>query len=673
MDDLSYYLYPLDRIHKLALGDLLFLYNSAVVRPPTVSNEFHAGQGIVAVSAMLLDKNGRVVTMLPESAEMTVPLTVDESGTEPPPFSTPYTIVIHYWAQGEQLNHDAFSQQLQYSVRHAFEDYRLEIAAAAACKAQVGLGDTGKLQADAISAVGRIIAVAASSISFSVRRSVNTLHRFPNEDMETIIAELVHLLAGLGNKCQPRVLRRDKADAQLHPHSVCSTTDVPLTSTPGIDSGDRSFYIYVDFTSTSSDEAADASIQNRPRSKTGADDASLATMRRGSFQLPTPIGGVSGNGDEIMQHAQHTFNVLSTAGFSKETRQRCCFLLLRLCAGKLELVSYNWNATAFASVSSVLHDFAETWNLRHDLLASAAEQKMGLGFGAASLRVAQRGSKDVMPDVYHDVGLSTAIRKRSSSSSHIAYGSSLSACDFAHMPDDCFFEYSPIEMGAVKYQDSVLRHSIPLIHIHRKRSMEQRELQAIRSVHGSWGDRLTAPALSYHDLKRFLRTVRLFHWCRTPLLFSPLRDSLFLLSGSSYICTYTDLDNQFADPRDYHSFPDEPAALAWFRTLARTFTEEYVAYLKSLGMQVVARITDDATFVMSRDLSAKTDAVYLQKSFEGGVLLVEVRLQEMFASVNLYTGKQQMATQADESGLLEVNRQLFRVFIEECAKFSRCC
>ena len=117
------------------------------------------------------------------------------------------------------------------------------------------------------------------------------------------------------------------------------------------------------------------------------------------------------------------------------------------------------------------------------------------------------------------------------------------------------------------------------------------------------------------------------------------------------------------------------------------FVTEYTAYLATLGMHVVlSSDISSSHFSVTRELSVETPAVYLQKSFHGGVLLVEVRMQDMFASINLYTAKQTSPLPTANSRLAlgesisalgpnwshpkNLNRQLFRLFTEQCAQFK---
>jgi hypothetical protein len=92
----------------------------------------------------------------------------------------------------------------------------------------------------------------------------------------------------------------------------------------------------------------------------------------------------------------------------------------------------------------------------------------------------------------------------------------------------------------------------------------------------------------------------------------------------------------------------------WFRGMVDAFMDEYVSYLKTLGMQVVlsgcSRIIAKAiadvdqqpsvipTFSISPDLSIDAPVLYMQKTFGNRVtLMIEIKVQDMFASVNLYT------------------------------------
>ena len=174
-------------------------------------------------------------------------------------------------------------------------------------------------------------------------------------------------------------------------------------------------------------------------------------------------------------------------------------------------------------------------------------------------------------------------------------------------------------------------------------------------------------ALTAADLQLMVRWGRLIHTVRLPLLFTKLRDELFVLAGSSYICTVNpaalrptpvaaqrtatalpagpaaaatapvlagapDAANIGSAPpggrvraptgpssRDTASPPPQTAptteavTLAWYRELLATFVRDYVAYLNSIELSLVFTDTAElgSTFVISETVFVPTPRVFL--------------------------------------------------------------
>ena len=174
--------------------------------------------------------------------------------------------------------------------------------------------------------------------------------------------------------------------------------------------------------------------------------------------------------------------------------------------------------------------------------------------------------------------------------------------------------------------------------------------------------------LKASDLQLMVRWGRLIHTVRLPLLFTKLRDKLFVLAGSSYICTVepTIALNQSADAaaaievaptpteplaptplptpvRPPSAAPAVPAAagagpgavvapavgggpgllspgpsseavtLQWYRNLLDSFVRDYVAYLRSIELTDIFTATGKggAFFVTSATDRVETPRVFL--------------------------------------------------------------
>ncbi|KAI9175870.1 hypothetical protein H9P43_006234 [Blastocladiella emersonii ATCC 22665] len=158
------------------------------------------------------------------------------------------------------------------------------------------------------------------------------------------------------------------------------------------------------------------------------------------------------------------------------------------------------------------------------------------------------------------------------------------------------------------------------------------------------------------DLKHVLRFARLIHWCRTPLVFNARAIDQFSFASAP-------LTSNADDTR------------AYMARLAATLLNQYCHYLGTLGLVVVSRQADRDTLLIGPDLTVPSDRVYMQKSFQGGILLVEVSLKHIFLAVNLYTvnrryGPHQQRLPSPGFNVPDYSRQSFRLFAEECSKFK---
>ncbi|ORZ32380.1 hypothetical protein BCR44DRAFT_1440372 [Catenaria anguillulae PL171] len=168
----------------------------------------------------------------------------------------------------------------------------------------------------------------------------------------------------------------------------------------------------------------------------------------------------------------------------------------------------------------------------------------------------------------------------------------------------------------------------------------------------------SAPAtstVSDSDLKSVLRFARLIHWCRTPVLFH---------------CRVLD---QFSFQPNATSRPEE--ARTFFAQLIPEMLQYYCQYLSTLGLVLISQQHEKDEFVVAPNVTVPTDRVYLQKSFQGGVLLVEVAVKQVFLAVNLFTvnrryGPHQQRLPSPGFNLPDYSRQSFRLFTEECSKFK---
>ncbi|KAG0039247.1 hypothetical protein BGZ82_009093 [Podila clonocystis] len=254
-------------------------------------------------------------------------------------------------------------------------------------------------------------------------------------------------------------------------------------------------------------------------------------------------------------------------------------------------------------------------------------------------------------------------------------------------------------------QDEVQRHGKPFLDTFIYHTKNAEDQQNAYNVYQKWSrryrDRKGAPNdlhenMNISDLAIMLRSSRLLHFCRTPLLFTEFSSSLYPLADPSAPgqgTTDTKGGNAAASigPLDSAPLDDEDPVAKWYSALAETFMREYSRYLATVGMQLLMygnskydkpvepstqsgeQLSFMSRFTVSQNLSVPSPAAFLFKSLQGGSIMCEVRLQGMFVCVTLYTlnrryGKVKVA--APGFATAEANKQSLRVFTEQCARFK---
>ncbi|KAI8877044.1 hypothetical protein K501DRAFT_230909, partial [Backusella circina FSU 941] len=180
--------------------------------------------------------------------------------------------------------------------------------------------------------------------------------------------------------------------------------------------------------------------------------------------------------------------------------------------------------------------------------------------------------------------------------------------------------------------DVLRRHGQPFLEAFLSRAKVQSAHRKALKVYLKWrkryGDPQTsigaAERLSRPEVSTIMRSSRVLHFCRTPLVFcNPEQDwSSLTESGKARI---TD----------------------WFKTMAHTLLADYSKYLEGADMQPIdfAKTDNDggeytlfsSKFNLGKRMTADCPATYLLRVFEGGSIICEVRLTSVFVSVTLYT------------------------------------
>ena len=255
-------------------------------------------------------------------------------------------------------------------------------------------------------------------------------------------------------------------------------------------------------------------------------------------------------------------------------------------------------------------------------------------------------------------------------------------------------------------QDEIQRHGKPFLDSFAYHTKNAEDQQNAFNVYQKWSrrykDRKGAPNalhenMNTSDLAIMLRSSRLLHFCRTPLLFTEFSSSLFQLSkdpsctngqASTGVGPSPSKTPEASKPVD-ESAPVADPVVQWYSALAETFMREYSQYLASVGMQLLmygnskfdkpvvpsqaGEISFMSQFTVSQTLSVPSPAAFLFKSLQGGSIMCEVRLQGMFVCVTIYTlnrryGRVKVAAPGFETA--EANKQGLRAFTEQCARFK---
>jgi hypothetical protein len=238
------------------------------------------------------------------------------------------------------------------------------------------------------------------------------------------------------------------------------------------------------------------------------------------------------------------------------------------------------------------------------------------------------------------------------------------------------------EQTYAQHPDLLIRHGSPFLNSYIRRSSLQTAHEKAFSIYTKWAKRYQDPRYSrdhnqgermpFKELNTILRSSRLLHFCRTPLLFSEI--GVLEQKAESRI---------FTDPKLSSSSVD--STVQWYNNLVNTFMREYAAYLEGIGMQIIVfgpGQDQEATekeaymskFKMTDELTVECPVVYLLKVFEGGTIMCQVRITDMFVSVTLYTlhrryGRMTYTPWGYEKD--EARRFSFRTFTEECDTFKQ--
>ncbi|KAI7903404.1 uncharacterized protein BX663DRAFT_433829 [Cokeromyces recurvatus] len=184
--------------------------------------------------------------------------------------------------------------------------------------------------------------------------------------------------------------------------------------------------------------------------------------------------------------------------------------------------------------------------------------------------------------------------------------------------------------------DILRRHGQPFLEAFLRRAKVQSAHRKALKVYIKWRKRYGNPKaemdltekLTRPEVSTIMRTSRVLHFCRTPLIFcDPEKEWPNLAEGSN----------------------GRAIVIEWFNNMANSLMSEYAAYLESADMQYIDFAKSDdigynddfifrtSKFSLGKHITAECAPTFLLRVFEGGSIICEVRLTGVFVSVTLYT------------------------------------
>ena len=188
--------------------------------------------------------------------------------------------------------------------------------------------------------------------------------------------------------------------------------------------------------------------------------------------------------------------------------------------------------------------------------------------------------------------------------------------------------------------DPVYNHGQQLRDWHTRRRRDMEHLQLLGKVFRSWLSREDASVpVSPEVIANLKTTARLLHYCSSPLLIQ-------------------------------HSMTTPTAAEEWMESLKEECLSLYIEYLVSLGFQIVNERASSNVKPKRASSKAlpKPSPLYkcLQRSWPGGILMVELVFQNQHFVVKLYTLE---GSRLQESSPAHSSPEARTLFAQECARY----
>ncbi|KAI9145638.1 hypothetical protein BKA69DRAFT_1048792 [Paraphysoderma sedebokerense] len=729
-------------IHEIQPGDFTFLYNCISSRNPTTI-ETAVGQGVACLSLSLVDQNDRLVFELPaaeiaaysDSPVITMEslLKLVETDIAMNDMSHLYKIMIEIWIPGT-LNVEALSERLRTSMIQSVCDYLLESCFLANISTNRLLAEGTTLddsdeeeeKSEERGSLFGTIEPSLGILEFSAKSANPAVHEFkeqfriPQWMYEVFLSELGNTLKDINTSLTQVILKciPTESDVRYEFYVPGNYPTKNFKSTPeslkfivisGINTLPRRMSSLTDsrLTESKAMSASEQSSQHSLDETTTESENAVATKYRlgRSYRLSkNPLA-------DLMLYGNTVSQAKGVQGLFRTELERNCVIELVLDSSGIMAYAYNWKKAHFDMFAASIKNMVAWHTNRVRLLKSILFQKMGLFYHPTSsisassfqtspnhlLSAPSSSTAPVARRTSIEIDIETLIinpfPRSTTTLAEPKWPRESSLLKLCQVLKEGFPEFQPSKFLEM---DSVVRHGSQFMDCYAEQLAMLTTQDHLLSIYNKWSKRHSdsdspsadSEELSTSDLSSILRSVRLLHWCRTPLLFTQLRDSLFFLNSNSFMSSNNDNPRsklKSASPAP----PSDDQLVSFYQKLVSTFMSEYIAYLKSLGMNVIlsgksninlekphaSLPTATPRFVISDDLSLETGIVYLQKSFQGGVLLVEFSVGGMFACVNLYTvnrryGRYRIRQPSPGFNTPDYSRQSFKLFTEECAKFK---
>ncbi|KAI9245564.1 hypothetical protein BDA99DRAFT_490295 [Phascolomyces articulosus] len=224
--------------------------------------------------------------------------------------------------------------------------------------------------------------------------------------------------------------------------------------------------------------------------------------------------------------------------------------------------------------------------------------------------------------------------------------------------DTTLAEFTAVEDSTRCDHDLLKRHGTPFFDAVVRRISVQNIHRKARQVYNRWSRQYIIDEtngcdklLTRRDVKAIIRSSRLLHYCRTPLLFSRFEES-------------------------WGNLDEEPSSreqtAQWYTNMMNALVLEYSKYLEGVDMHIIDLLSrddselDSSVFRVSSNFSIECTPVYLLRVVKGGSILCEVRFTGTYVSVTLYTLHRRYGRQAQTP-----DREIFRSFEETSGQFKQ--